>query len=361
MTLPTLPELEDSTTPVDPEEFLHAALRWHFTPGTGSPLWLDLARGLDFDPVRDIRSWADLGRFPDIAAPLRDRPVADLLPAGLAGDPPPSVFETGGTTGSPKRLLYTDRWTRRALEWKTAELRAAGFPAGAPWLVAMPSGPHAFGHTTRAQARALGSVLHTVDLDPRWVKKLIAAGGDPAPYLAHLTDQLGHLIRTQRIGALTTTPPILTELLLHDDLADRLRDSLRYLALAGAHLDDDTYDLIAGALPGTVVQNIYGSTMVLTTARLRDPAAPPPLAVYDGYPPYVTFAVVDPDNHTPVPYGERGQVRMTHLSSGVFIPNNLERDTAIRLPAPPGAPGDALSSPQPLAAFDGEPVVQGVY
>ncbi|MFC7740815.1 hypothetical protein ACFQXA_07285 [Nocardiopsis composta] len=158
-------ELEDAAK-IDPDEYLQAALRWHFSEETGSPLWLELARDLDFDPLTDVRSFDDLGRFPDIARHLRERPVEDLLPRGLAGEPAPSVFETGGTTGSPKRLVYTDRWVQRALAWKADELREAGFPAGAPWLVAMPSGPHAFGHTTRLQAKALGSVLHTVDLDP---------------------------------------------------------------------------------------------------------------------------------------------------------------------------------------------------
>ncbi|MFF2023850.1 AMP-binding protein [Streptomyces sp. NPDC058171] len=351
--------LEDSAT-IDPDAYLHAALHWHFSPDTGSPLWLELAKTLDFDPLTDIRTYADLARFPDIAEHLRDRPVSDLLPQGLAHEPVPSVFETGGTTGSPKRLLYTERWVRRALDWKTAELREAGFPSGRPWLVAMPSGPHAFGHTTRLQAKALGSVLHTVDLDPRWVKKLIAAGDSPDPYLAHLVDQLGHVIRSQDVAAITTTPPIFSELLLHDELADRLRGTLKYLAFAGAHLDDDTYDLIADALPDTVIQNIYGSTMVLTTARAR-PTDDASDTVYDGYSPFVVFAVVDPETRLPVAYGERGQVRMTHISSGVFIPNNVERDSAIRVPAPDGAVGDALGSPRPLAAFDGEPVIQGVY
>ncbi|GAA2252958.1 phenazine antibiotic biosynthesis protein [Streptomyces amakusaensis] len=356
-------DIEDAattTTTIDPEEFLRAALRWHFSEETGSPLWLALAKELDFDPLTDIRTFADLGRFPDIAAQLRDRPVEDLIPRGLADDPPPSVFETGGTTGSPKRLLYTERWVKRALRWKTAELREAGFPVGRPWLVAMPSGPHAFGHTTRLQAKALRSVLHTVDLDPRWVKKLIAAGQSPAPYLAHLIDQFGHIIRSQDIAAITTTPPIFSELLLHEELAERLRGSLKYLAFAGAHLDEDTYDLIAETLPDTVIQNIYGSTMILTTARPR-PATEASATVYDGYSPFVSFAVVDPETREPVEFGERGQVRMTHVSSGMFIPNNFERDSAIRVPAPEGAVGDSLSSPAPLAAFDGEPVIEGVY
>ncbi|MFI1018371.1 AMP-binding protein [Streptomyces sp. NPDC020965] len=355
----SLLDLEDAAT-IDPDAYLRAALVWHFSEDTGSRLWLDLAKELDFDPLSDIRSYDDLARFPDIAEHLRNRPVADLVPRGLVHDPTPSVFETGGTTGAPKRLLYTERWIRRALGWKTAELRAAGFPAGEPWLVAMPSGPHAFGHTTRLQATALGSVLHTVDLDPRWVKKLILAGGSPDAYLAHLIDQLGHIIRTQNIAAITITPPIFSELLLHDELTDRLRHSLKYLAFAGAHLDDDTRDVIAELLPDTVIQNIYGSTMVLTTAKVRA-GTEASSTVYDGYSPFVVFAVVDPETRRPVAYGERGQVRMTHISSGVFIPNNFERDSVIRVPAPEGSVGDSLSSPQPLAAFDGEPVIEGVY
>ncbi|MEU4805761.1 AMP-binding protein [Actinosynnema sp. NPDC023587] len=356
----SFPRLEDSPT-TDPEEYLHAALRWHFSPETGSPLWLGIAAELDFDPVRDIRSFADLGRFPDIAEHLRDRPVADLLPRGLSGHPAPYVFETGGTTGSPKRLLYTERWINRCLDWKTDELRAAGFPTGDPWLVAMPSGPHAFGHTTRLQARALGSVLHTVDLDPRWVKKQVLAGHRPDAYVEHLIDQISHIVRTQDIAAVTTTPPILAELVLRDDLVDRLRRTLKYVSLAGAQLGDDTFDLFVEALPGTVIQNVYGSTMVLTTAKIRNPADPAAATVYDGYPPFVTFAVVDQETHRPVEYGQRGQVRMTHISSAVFIPNNLERDSAIRLPGPAGAVGDALRSPQPLETFDGERVIEGVY
>jgi hypothetical protein len=34
-----------------------------------------------------------------------------------------------------------------------------------------------------------------------------------------------------------------------------------------------------------------------------------------------------------VPYGARGQVVMNHISKAMFLPNNLERDTAIRVPA----------------------------
>ena len=56
--------------------------------------------------------------------------------------------------------------------------------------------------------------------------------------------------------------------------------------------------------------------------------------VFDPRSPYVVFWVIDPDTGEQVPYGERGQVVMNHVSKGMFIPNNLERDTAIRMPDP---------------------------
>src|SRR5581483_1251855 len=83
--------------------------------------------------------------------------------------------------------------------------------------------------------------------------------------------------------------------------------------------------------------------------------------VFDPRTPYVAFSVVNPDTGAPVPYGQRGQVVMNHLSKGMFLPNNLERDSAVRLPGPQGQVGDSLSEVQPVAAFDGEPVIEGVY
>jgi hypothetical protein len=71
--------------------------------------------------------------------------------------------------------------------------------------------------------------------------------------------------------------------------------------------------------------------------------------------------VIDPDTGECVPYGERGQVVMNHISKGMFIPNNLERDTAIRMNGPDNQIGDSVSEVVPVANFEGEPVIEGVY
>ena len=75
----------------------------------------------------------------------------------------------------------------------------------------------------------------------------------------------------------------------------------------------------------------------------------------------MVFWVVDPDTGEPVPYGERGQVVMSHISKGMFIPNNVERDSAIRLAGPDGQVGDSVTEVKPVEVFEGEAVIEGVY
>jgi hypothetical protein len=103
----------------------------------------------------------------------------------------------------------------------------------------------------------------------------------------------------------------------------------------------------------------FGSTMILShaTTRRQDGDS----FVFDPRSPYATFWVVDPETGDQVPYGQRGQVVMNHISKGMFVPNNLERDSAIRMPGPAGHIGDSVSEVRPVAAFEGEPVIEGVY
>src|SRR5262245_30940807 len=78
------------------------AVAWHFSPETGCPFWLDYRSRLGWDPRDRVSTFADLrllGPFEDEW--LRGGPVQRWVPKGLAGKPV-YVFETGGTTGTPK-------------------------------------------------------------------------------------------------------------------------------------------------------------------------------------------------------------------------------------------------------------------
>jgi hypothetical protein len=93
----------------------------------------------------------------------------------------------------------------------------------------------------------------------------------------------------------------------------------------------------------------------------REPLSDNDSIVHDPRSPYITFTVIDPDSGDLVPYGQRGQVVMNHVSRAMFLPNNLERDTAIRGAAPRGQIGDSVSEVKPVEVFGGQAVAEGVY
>ena len=127
--------------------------------------------------------------------------------------------------------------------------------------------------------------------------------------------------------------------------------TVRYILLSGAHVDLDTLDLLREIFPGATITMAFGSTMILSQAVTR--TTDDDSFVFDPRSPYVVFWVIDPMTGEQVPYGERGQVVMNHISKGMFIPNNLERDTAIRIQGPDGQVGDSVSEVAPRGHLRG--------
>lgn len=349
----------------DPDEFVRAAMEWHFNPETGSPFWLKRARSLEFDPRLDVKSLVDLALFPNVAAELRDVPARDLIPRGYGTRPQiVGVFESGGTTGPPKRVVCPQDWMDRLLAWSDAGLDRHGFPHGRDWLGLVPTGPHIVGELFRRSAIARGGLGFTVDLDPRWVKKMVASGrGEAADaYAEHLIDQAALVLRTQDIGVLTLTPPLLERLAARDELVDLVNEKVGAIRWGGTQLDAETRDLYRSEVfPKVTLYGHYGSTMILGIAGERAGLSASSPCVFDTFSPYVTFSVVDPETHRVVGYGERGQVVMHHVSKGLLLPNNLERDMATRIAAPAGLAGDSVADIAPVARFESEDVIEGVY
>ncbi|MCK9931022.1 phenazine antibiotic biosynthesis protein [Frankia sp. Mgl5] len=349
----------------EPDALIQAAMRWHFSPETGSPFWLRTAETFDFDPRRDVRTFADLARFPNVVNQFRDVRVQDLIPRGYGPDPDVvGVYESGGTTGAPKRVVILEDWMRRLVANSQDLSDRRGVPNGVGWLSVVPSGPHVFGEFVGRQARQRGSVRFTVDLDPRWVRKVLADGRpeEAERYAEHVIDQAGRILETQDIGVLVTTPPLLERLARRDDLVKLVNEHVRVISWGGAHMDADTRSILRDEVfPEIQIYGVYGSTMVLGAAHERLGLTADDPCVFDPYSPYISFEVVDPQTRRPVGYGERGQVIMHHISRNALLPNNLERDLATRIEPPPGQMGDSVADVGPVAVFDDEPLIEGVY
>ncbi|OBI11621.1 phenazine antibiotic biosynthesis protein [Mycobacterium sp. E2327] len=358
----SLLDVPRSAPVADPDAYLRAAMAWHFGEDTGSRFWLRTAQTLNFDPLTDVKNFADLRLFPNLVNELRVTPVEDLIPRGYGSPAPlPQIFESGGTTGAPKRTVQMPDWIAQVVEWQTEDFAGGGFVRDRGFLCLMPSGPHGVGYFSRLVSQRLGAVFHAIDIDPRWVKKLAArnAADEVAAYIDHVVEQAVFVLQTQNVANLHTTPPLLEAIARDDRVVDLVNDKVRYLLLSGAHVDADTLDLLRDIFPDTTITMAFGSTMVLSQAVTRSTDGDS--FVFDPRTPYVVFRVVDPDTGERVPYGQRGQVVMNHISKGMFIPNNLERDLAIRMPGPAGELSDSVSEVRPVTTFEGEAVIEGVY
>jgi phenylacetate-coenzyme A ligase PaaK-like adenylate-forming protein len=349
----------------DPDEFLRAAMRWHFSPETGSPFWLAQARNLDFDPINDVRGFADLTRFPNLANALRKVRAEDLIPRGYQPRPEVvGVYDSGGTTGAPKRVVLLREWVDQLVAWSSAQLDGHGVPQNVNWLMVIPSGPHMVGETFIRQVAYRGGIPFTVDMDPRWVKRLIAEArpAEAAAYTEHLVDQLSHPLESQDIGVLMLTPPVLERLARRDDLVALVRKKVKAIMWVGTHMDPDTRHIYrTEVFPETILYSGFGNTMMLGHTSERPGLTDDDPCVYDPFSPYMTFGVIDPATGRPVDYGERGQVVMHHVSKGLLMPNNLERDHATRIRPLPGQVGDSVADIAPVREFDNEAVIEGVY
>ncbi len=346
-----------STAGADDE--LHEILDWHFDPKTGSPFWLEIAEELDFDPRRDIAGVADLVRFPDISERLRSVRVEKLIPRGSEGVPF-DVFDSGGTTGPPKRIVDATSRLGNA-DWCADVLRAHGFPERGNWLYVGPDGPHAVGRSVRRMAARLGGLFFAVDMDPRWVKKMIAQGRQDIAeeYVDHLMEQVRAIVETQDVKVLFITPPVLEALCARADLYDRLSKELGAILWAGTAASPETLRMTEEELfPGTVVRGIYGNTLmgIAPQRRKEDGDAYP--CVFRPYNPTSVVQVVDPETGRSVEYGERGRVRMHLLFRDMFLPNILERDSAVRIRPSEGDVVDGIADVLPVSPDE---IIEGVY
>ena len=349
----------------DAREQLDAHVReivqWHFSPETGCPFWLDFATKLSFDPRKEIRSFADLRKLPPFEDDwLRGGPVRRWLPRGLEGKPV-YVFETGGSTGTPKSRLQVEDW-RIDYERFSKTLSDATFPRGADWLMLGPSGPRRLRLAIEHLAQYRGGIAFCVDLDPRWVIKLLKRGElqEANLYKNHCIEQALTILRSHpNIRCMFTTPKLLEALADKIDLAHY---GITGIFCGGTELTPQFHRFAREELaPGIDFVPTYGNTLMgLATHKPFDPADNYEI-IYHAPQPRAVLEVVDPNDPAQlVEYGKSGRVRLTTLTRETFIPGFLERDEAIRRPPCDPYPWDGCGNVRPFSGF-ATTVVEGVY
>ena len=186
--------MSSSLTPQAAAEALDAHTRemvkWHFSPETGCPYWLEQVPNLGFDPLKDITCFAEIQKFePFDDEVLRKEDPARFIPKAF-GNRPYNVFETGGTTGMPKQRIGWDDYMTDYTEF-SEHYGPDFFPQGANWLMVGPTGPRRLRLAIEHLANYRGGSCYFVDLDPRWVKRLIAMGEGAMArkYQEHVIDQ----------------------------------------------------------------------------------------------------------------------------------------------------------------------------
>ena len=336
-------------------------IQWHFSPETGCPHWLEWAAKADFDPLTEVRSFGDMLKFPHFDGELlRTEKPERWVPKAYAGRPF-TIFETGGTTGVPKQRIGWDDY-KIDYEAFSETLDDAAFPPGGYWLMIGPTGPRRLRLAIEHLANFRGSSCYFVDLDPRWVKKLIRSGQaeQAQAYMEHVVDQAVAILKGRDISVLFTTPRIL------EALGDKL--SLPEAGIKGVFCGGTTMDpqttrfLVEEVLEGQVgFVPTYGNTLMGLAAH--KPLTPEDKfsITYYAPQPRAVLRVVDPDDTDKlVDYDTFGRVELTTLTKELFLPRFLERDEGVRRRPIESSPWDGVGEVRPFGASE-QTIVEGVY
>ena len=350
----------------------HEIVQWHFHESTGCPFWLEKKSTLNFDPLKEVNCFDDLKKFPLFEDEwLRGGPVRRWVPKAYENKPT-YVFETGGTTGVPKSRVVIDDF-RIDYELFSETLPEKYFPMGANWLMLGPSGPRRLRLAVEHLCQFRGGICFCIDLDPRWVVKLIKKGWMEhlEAYKQHCVDQaITVLTAGHDIKCMFATPKLLDALALA--LEDR-GTSLPEIGMTGIFSGGTEFtpqwtryaveELLGGPpeVSGVYMTPTYGNTLMgLACSKPVTAEDKYKISYYAPQPRAATEVVSFDDSNQVVGAGETGRVKLTTLTKEFFVPGFLERDEGERESPFETYPWDGVSGVRPFHGFASQTTV-GVY
>lgn len=343
------------------EAHLRDIIQWHFNPETGSQFWLNWAAKAGWDPRTEIHTVEDLLKFPHFQDEwLRDLQPEVWVPKAFAGRPF-NIFETGGTTGMPKQRIGWEDYKTDYSEFSD-KISDEHFPRNHYWLMMGPTGPRRLRLAIEHLANVRGSSCYFIDLDPRWVKRLITNKhfDQAKAYMDHVVDQAATILKHRKVSGLFTTPKLLEALAERVDIWEA---GIRGVFCGGTTmLPQYTRFIVEEVLENRIgFYPTYGNTLMGLAASV-------PLTPEDQYSisyyapqPRAILRVVDPE-HTEktVEYDAWGRVELTTLTKEFFMPRFLERDEAIRRKPRNQYAWDGVAEVRPFGAMQ-KTIVEGVY
>ncbi len=349
------------TAQAELEKHLREIIDWHFSPETGSSFWLDWAKKAGWDPRSEIKTVADLQKFPHFQDEwLRDLQPEVWVPRAFAGRPF-NIFETGGTTGMPKQRIGWDDYKVDYSEFSD-KISDEHFPRNHYWLMMGPTGPRRLRLAIEHLANVRGSSCYFIDLDPRWVKRLISNKqfDQAKAYMDHEVDQAATILKHRRVSGLFTTPKLLEALAERVDIWDA---GIRGVFCGGTTmLPQYTRFIVEEVLENRIgFYPTYGNTLMGLAASVPLTPADQYSITYYAPQPRAILRVVDPE-HTErtVEYDTWGRVELTTLTREFFMPRFLERDEALRRKPRNQYAWDGVAEVRPFGAMQ-KTIVEGVY
>ena len=342
-------------------------MQWHFNPETGAPFWIEKAKSFKFNPLKDVNTFEDIklfGFFEDEW--LRGGPVTRWIPKGLKHKPW-YVFETGGTTGIPKSRVVADDF-RIDYEMFSDTLPESFFPKNSNWLMLGPSGPRRLRLAVEHMAQYRGGISFCVDLDPRWVVKVIKKGwmDHLRAYQEHCIDQAMTILSAGHdIKCMFTTPKLLDALCLRleKEGSSISKAGIKGIFCGGTEMTSQwirfTMEEYLG--PDVYIAPTYGNTLMgLAASEMPKAEDDYKIAYYAPQPRALAEVVEFKDYDALVPVGGTGRVLLTTLTQEFFVPRFAERDEGEREAPSQKYPWHGVSGVRPFHEIAATTTV-GVY
>src|SRR5687768_7488984 len=228
------------------------------------------------------------------------------------------------------------------------------FPRNHYWLMMGPTGPRRLRLAIEHLANVRGCSCYFIDLDPRWVKRLLSAKQteQAKAYMEHVVEQAATILKYRKVSGLFTTPKLLEAL---SEKINLYEAGIRGVFCGGTTMAPQYVRFIVEeVLEGKIgFYPTYGNTLMGLAASVPLRAEDNFSITYYAPQPRAVLRVVDPKNTSQlVDYDQWGRVELTTLTGEFFMPRFLERDEALR--RHPRAPyeWDGVAEVRPFGAME---------